>query len=253
LCKGRDVTAVRKRELNRFLEPPFHNARCTDPIQFLAKHLQPFGARAKFAKLRKCQRCWLSECLDLNVNEHTDFVLDGSGWGCHHGNLNDILAERVRSQPALLSPFLWKRRAFNESRWRDAKTPPAGSVIQINTNGEELRPEEAHCLRVPCAAGQLTRQPALALNGIIVGEQMSSARVPSSSKSVTQFQSYTRITLDVADVSCLHAVLRHQPELLGDPSVAHWRAAWLSGLATDGFEERVPRQRQTNGERELNW
>jgi hypothetical protein len=36
--------------------------------------------------------CWLSDCLDLNVNEHTDFILDGSGWGCHRGNLCDILA-----------------------------------------------------------------------------------------------------------------------------------------------------------------
>ena len=40
--------------------------------------------------------CWLSDCLDLNVNEHTDFILDGSGWGCHRGNLYDISAERVR-------------------------------------------------------------------------------------------------------------------------------------------------------------
>jgi len=37
LCKGRDVTALRKGELKRLLEPLFRNAPPADPIQFLAK------------------------------------------------------------------------------------------------------------------------------------------------------------------------------------------------------------------------
>ena len=65
------------------------------------------------------------------------------------------------------------------------------------------------------------RQPVLTLMRIIVGEQMSSTRVPSSSKSVTQFKSYTRIMLNVADVSRLHAVLCHQPELVSDAPIPY--------------------------------
>src|SRR5271167_3963478 len=83
--------------------PPFHNASCANPIEALAKHPDCFCAVVKFAELRRGQWCWLSECLDLNVDEHTDFILDGSGWGCHHGNLNNILADRVRS----LHTWLW--------------------------------------------------------------------------------------------------------------------------------------------------
>jgi hypothetical protein len=83
------------------------------------------------------------------------------------------------------------------------------SSIQINPNSEEFCSEEAHRPRIPGAAWQLIRQPALTLTRIIVGEQMSSARVPSSSKSVTQFQSYTRINFNIADVSRLHAMFRY--------------------------------------------
>src|SRR5208282_5993863 len=90
-------------ELRCSLQPPFYDAPRTDPIQFLAKRTDLLRAVVKFAELRRCQRCWLSECLDLKVNEHTDFILDGTGWGCHHGSLNDILADRVRS----LHTWLW--------------------------------------------------------------------------------------------------------------------------------------------------
>ena len=62
----------------------------------------------KFAELRRGQRCWLSECLDLKVNEHTDFILDGTGWGCHHGNLNDILAEEDSIRQRVLRCPKWK-------------------------------------------------------------------------------------------------------------------------------------------------
>ena len=49
-------------------------------------------------------RRWLSECLDLNVDEYTDFILDGSGWGCHHGNLHQSLAQRERLHPRIIRP-----------------------------------------------------------------------------------------------------------------------------------------------------
>jgi len=39
----------------------------------------------------------------------------------------------------------------------------------------------------------MTRQPALTPTGIIVGEQMGSARVPSRPKSLAQLHPYTRI------------------------------------------------------------
>ena len=63
----------------------FYNAPGTNPIQFLAKHLELLGAAVKFAELRRCQRSWLSECLDLNVNEHVKFIFDGTRWCRHRG------------------------------------------------------------------------------------------------------------------------------------------------------------------------
>jgi hypothetical protein len=77
--------AVEHVELRRILQPPFYNAACVNSIQFLAKRIDLLRAVVKFAELRGCQKCWLSECLDLNVNEHTDFILDGTGWSCHRG------------------------------------------------------------------------------------------------------------------------------------------------------------------------
>src|SRR5271166_1438434 len=83
-------------ELRRTFQPPFHNAPCADPIQFLAKHTDFFGAVVKFAELRRRQRCWLSESLDLSVDEHTDFILDGSGWGCR---LPDVVGPPLENSP----------------------------------------------------------------------------------------------------------------------------------------------------------
>lgn len=73
--------------LRRSFQLPFHNASCANQIEILAKHPDCFCAVVKFAELRRGQRCWLSECLDLKVDEHTDFILDSSGWGCHHETL----------------------------------------------------------------------------------------------------------------------------------------------------------------------
>lgn len=50
--------------------------------------------------------------------------------------------------------------------------PSRRSVVKVNSNSEELRPEQAHRPRVRCAARQLFRQSALALKGIIVRKQI---------------------------------------------------------------------------------
>ena len=51
-------------------------------------------------------------------------------------------------------------------------------VIQINSNSEELRPEEVHRPRIAGTARQLSCQPALALARIVVREQMRRTSVP---------------------------------------------------------------------------
>jgi hypothetical protein len=76
-------------------------------------------------------------------------------------------------------------------------------------------------------------------------------RVPSSPKSLAQFQSYTRITFNVADVSRLHAMLCHKPELVSDASIPYWCASWLPRLPFSCFEQRISGQGQSNQKREL--
>jgi len=125
------------------------------------------------------------------------------------------------------------------------------SVIQVNSNSEKLCPEKAHCPRISGTAWQLSRQPALAFTGIILGKQMGSARVPSSPESLAQLQPYTWITFNVTDVSRLHAMLCDEPELVSDTPIAHWRAAWLSSLSSFRFEQCVSGQRQTHRKREF--
>jgi len=59
-----------------------------------------------------------------------------------------------------------------------SELPQWSSVIQINPNSQKLRPKEANCTSIACGAWQLTRQPALALSRIVVGEKMCGACVP---------------------------------------------------------------------------
>jgi hypothetical protein len=49
------------------------------------------------------------------------------------------------------------------------------SIIQVNSNREELRPEEAHGGCILGATWYLAGQPALALAGIVFGQQMGCA------------------------------------------------------------------------------
>src|SRR5438128_9146100 len=76
--------------------------------------------------------------------------------------------------------------------------------------------------------------------------------VPASVKPFTQFQPHARMTHQVADVSCLHAVLRHDPELSANVSVADRSMPWLSRLATGRFQEHIARRHHTESEQQLN-
>jgi len=58
-----------------------------------------------------------------------------------------------------------------------------------------------------------------------------------SAEPFAQLQSHSRVVRNNPDVSRLHAVLCHNPELIADACVAHWSAARLPRLATPGFEE----------------
>jgi hypothetical protein len=117
------------------------------------------------------------------------------------------------------------------------------SGIQINSDTKELRPKKPHSTRISSTAWQLLRQPALASTRIIVRKQMSSARMPSGSESLAQFEPHLRVTLDVADIPRFHPVFCHYPELTPDTSVADWRAAWFSRLSSSRFQQRVSGQR----------
>jgi hypothetical protein len=59
--------------------------------------------------------------------------------------------------------------------------------------------------------------------------------------------------LNVADVSRLHAMLCHKPELVSDTSIPHWSAPWLPSLPSFRFEQRISGQRQTQRKHELDW
>ena len=73
------------------------------------------------------------------------------------------------------------------------------------------------------------------------------ARNPSRSFSRTR-----GFCLILRDVSCLDAVLSHDPKPIADAGVAHRSAARLSGLATNRFEERIPGRRHIHGKEQLN-
>lgn len=76
--------------------------------------------------------------------------------------------------------------------------------------------------------------------------------MPAGQNPVTQFQPYAWVRRNIADVTGLHAVLDHKPELIADPAVANWSAARLPGLATDHVKQRITWRRNTRSEEELN-
>ena len=63
--------------------------------------------------------------------------------------------------------------------------------------------------------------------------------VPASVQTFTQFYSYARMIQEVADVPRFHTVLRHDPKLSVDASVANWSTPSLPAFAADGFEKGI--------------
>lgn len=127
------------------------------------------------------------------------------------------------------------------------------SVIQVNSNREELGPEEAHGGGISGASRYLTGQPALALDGIIVGQQMCCAGTPPSAEPVSQLQSNAWVALDIEDISRLPSMLCHDPELPAKASVADWSVAQLSAGAANRFEERIAGRGEAHRKHKLNW
>src|SRR5204863_1238723 len=93
---------------------------------------------------------------------------------------------------------------------------------------------------------------ALPLARIILREQMSRAGMPASEEAMAQLQPHARMTHEIADVSCFHTVLRHDPKLSADACVAHRSRARLPSLATGSFQERIPGRRDADCEQNLN-
>jgi hypothetical protein len=68
---------------------------------------------------------------------------------------------------------------------------------------------------------------------------------------MTQFQPHAWVRHNVADVSCLHAVLCHDPKLIADACVTNWGPT-LSGLATDRLKQRISGRRDADCKEKLN-
>jgi hypothetical protein len=60
------------------------NGSPADVVQFLPKPLNSFRSTTAIFQFKRCQSRRLSENLDLEINELTDFSLDSSGWGRRH-------------------------------------------------------------------------------------------------------------------------------------------------------------------------
>jgi len=110
-----------------------------------------------------------------------------------------------------------------------------------------LRPEKAYRRRVRDAAGTLARQPALPLAWIVVGQQRRRTSAPPSAESNTQLHPHARVTRNVPDVPSFRSVLGYDPKLPANTTVTYRSATRLSGLATYGLQERVPRRGNSQG------
>jgi hypothetical protein len=103
----------------------------------------------------------------------------------------------------------------------------------------KARPKQSHRSRIRSTAGQLANKPTLTLLRVIVPERMRGTAVPMRTEPLSQFQPHPWIIRNIADVSCVHAMLRYDPELIADLRVPYWSATELPGLAANGFEERI--------------
>ena len=65
-----------------------------------------------------------------------------------------------------------------------ALSAPSRSIIQIDADGQKLRPEKSHSSGIARAATNVTAQPALPRERIVIGEQMRRASVPAGMQSI---------------------------------------------------------------------
>src|SRR4029077_18488040 len=110
---------------------------------------------------------------------------------------------------------------------------------------------EADGRGVAGAAGDLDREPTLALARIIVGKRVGGTGVPAGPHAITQLHAHLRFIHNVADVGGTLAVLGDDPELLTDESDSHRDAARLAGFAAGGFEDGASGDCNANREHRL--
>src|SRR5207302_5730255 len=60
-----------------------------------------------------------------------------------------------------------------------------------------------------------------------------------------------RVARNIANIARLHAVLRHDPELIVDAPIAHRSAPRLARLATQSFEKRISRRSETDSKQKF--
>jgi hypothetical protein len=78
--------------------------------------------------------------------------------------------------------------------------------------------------------------------------------VPLCQRERSPSRSFSRtrgVMCNVEDISRFRAVLGHDPELSADSTIAHWRAAWLSGLAASRLQQGIPRPHQAVSKQHL--
>src|SRR5205085_5870803 len=81
---------------------------------------------------------------------------------------------------------------------------------------------------------------------------MSRAGMPASEVAVAQLQPHAGMTHQIADVSCFHTVLCHDPKLPADACVAHGSRPRLARCATGSFQERISGRRDADSEQNFN-
>src|SRR5579864_9696631 len=78
------------------------------------------------------------------------------------------------------------------------------------------------------------------------------AVMPAGAKPLAQFHPHARVALDIANVSRLFTVFRHEPELPAKMPVADRRTTRLSRFAPDRLKQRVSGWHKSNRKQKLN-
>src|SRR5262249_32823820 len=109
--------------------------------------------------------------------------------------------------------------------------------IQIDSNRQQLSPEEADRSSIAGASRKPLCQPTLAFAGIVIRKYVRSSGMPAGPQALVQFQTHPRIRQDVSYVSGVSAMFRHEPELLTQVSIADGNAARLARFASSSFKK----------------